>query len=62
MAHHGQMVWNVCRGVLADSHAAEDAFQATFLILVRKAGSIRRRDSLGPWLYGLARRGDRSII
>lgn len=56
VAHHGRMVWTVCRSVLADSHAAEDAFQATFLILVRKAGSIRRRETLGPWLYGVARR------
>lgn len=56
VAQHGPMVWSVCRGVLADSHAAEDAFQATFLILVRKASSIRRRDAVGPWLYGVARR------
>ncbi len=56
VARHGPMVWNVCQGVLSDSHAAEDAFQATFLILVRKAGSIRRRETLAPWLYGVARR------
>lgn len=56
MALHGQMVWKVCQSVLADSHAAEDAFQATFLILVRKASSIRRRETLGAWLYGVARR------
>ena len=56
VARHGPMVWNVCRGVLSDSHAAEDAFQATFLILVRKAGSIRRRETLASWLYGVARR------
>jgi RNA polymerase sigma factor (sigma-70 family) len=53
---HGPMVWDVCRSVLSDPHAAEDAFQATFLILVRKAGSIRRRDAVGPWLHGVARR------
>ena len=53
---HGPMVWDVCSSVLSDSHAAEDAFQATFLILVRKASSIRRRDAVGPWLYGVARR------
>jgi RNA polymerase sigma factor (sigma-70 family) len=53
---HGPMVWDVCRGVLADSHAAEDAFQATFLVLARRAGSIRRRDAVGPWLHGVARR------
>ena len=34
VAYHGPMVWDVCRGILADSHAAEDAFQATFLVLV----------------------------
>ena len=56
MALHSSMVWNVCRGVLPDSHAAEDAFQATFLLLVRKAGSIRRREALGSWLHGVARR------
>ena len=56
VAGHGPMVWKVCQGVLSDSHAAEDAFQATFLILVRKAGSVRRRETLAPWLYGVARR------
>jgi RNA polymerase sigma factor (sigma-70 family) len=56
LALHGPMVWNVCRSVLSDPHAAEDAFQATFLILVRKAASIRRRELVGPWLYGVARR------
>lgn len=53
---HGPMVWRVCLDFLPNPHDAEDAFQATFLILVRKAGSIRRRDTLGPWLYGVARR------
>src|SRR5262245_3602524 len=56
LAYHGPMVWDVCRGILADAHAAEDAFQATFLVLVRRAGSIRRRDAVGPWLHGVARR------
>ena len=51
---HGPMVLRVCRGVLRDVHDAEDAFQATFLILARKAGSIRRRDALAPWLHGVA--------
>lgn len=51
---HGPMVFRVCRGVLHDIHDAEDAFQATFLILARRANSIRRRESLGPWLYGVA--------
>ena len=53
---HGPMVWDVCRGILPDTHAAEDAFQATFLLLARRAGSIRRRDAVGPWLYRVARR------
>ena len=55
-ARHGPMVWNVCRNIASDAHAAEDAFQATFLILVRKARSIRRCETLGPWLHGVARR------
>ncbi len=53
MARHGPMVWGTCRRILRDSHAAEDAFQATFLILARKAGSIRVEDSLGRWLHGV---------
>ena len=53
---HGPMVLRVCRGVLRDAHDAEDAFQATFLVLARKAGSLWVRDSLGPWLHGVALR------
>jgi RNA polymerase sigma factor (sigma-70 family) len=53
---HGPMVWGVCRRILGDAHEAEDAFQATFLILVRKAGSLRLDGSLGRWLYGVAHR------
>jgi RNA polymerase sigma factor (sigma-70 family) len=53
---HGSMVLRVCRGVLGDRHDAQDAFQATFLILVKKAGSIRDRDSLACWLHGVALR------
>ena len=53
---HGPMVLRVCRGVLGDSQDIHDAFQATFLILVRKAGSLWVRDSLGPWLHGVALR------
>jgi RNA polymerase sigma-70 factor (ECF subfamily) len=53
---HGPMVLGLCRSLIKDAHAAEDAFQATFLVLARKAGSIRRRDTIGPWLYGVASR------
>jgi len=56
VARHGPMVLGVCRQVLRDSHEAEDAFQATFLVLVRKAGSLRQRHLLGNWLYGVAYR------
>jgi RNA polymerase sigma factor (sigma-70 family) len=51
---HGPMVLRVCRSVLGDPHDAEDAFQATFLILVQKPGAVRRRDALAGWLYGVA--------
>ncbi len=53
---HGPMVLAVCRGTLRDRDDLEDAFQATFLVLVRKAGSIRGRDSIGPWLHRVAHR------
>jgi len=56
LERHGPMVWGVCRRMLADRHAAADAFQATFLILVRKASEVRVHDTLGPWLYGVSRR------
>jgi RNA polymerase sigma factor (sigma-70 family) len=53
---HGPMVLRVCRQILGETHDAEDAFQATFLILVRRAGSVRKRDSVASWLHGIARR------
>jgi RNA polymerase sigma factor (sigma-70 family) len=53
---HGPMVLGLCRSVVRDPHDADDAFQATFLVLVRKADSITRRDTIGPWLYGVAGR------
>ncbi len=53
---HGPMVLRVCRGVLADPHETQDAFQATFLVLVRKARALWVRDSLGPWLHQVAYR------
>src|SRR6516162_3877444 len=53
---HGPMVFGVCRRVLGDSHDAEDAFQATFLALVRKAASLASRELVGHWLYGVAHR------
>jgi RNA polymerase sigma factor (sigma-70 family) len=53
---HGPMVWGVARRVLRDEHAAEDAFQATFLALARKAKSLRRYDALAGWLYRSALR------
>ena len=53
---HAGMVWNLCRSVIRDTHDAEDAFQATFLILVRKAGSLRVGETLGPWLHVVAYR------
>ena len=56
VVRHGPMVLGVCRRMLRDSHAADDAFQATFLVLVRRATSLRQPELLGNWLYGVAYR------
>jgi RNA polymerase sigma factor (sigma-70 family) len=53
---HGPMVLGVCRRILGDEHAAEDAFQATFLVFVKKAGTLRDHGLLNNWLYGVALR------
>jgi RNA polymerase sigma factor (sigma-70 family) len=56
VARHGPMVLSVCRRMLPELSDVEDAFQATFLILVQKAGTLRDRQRMGPWLYGVAHR------
>ena len=75
VARHGRAVLAVCRDVLRDPNDAEDAFQATFVILFRKAGSLWVKDSLAAWLHRVARRvaveanrqrsapaGDRAVV
>jgi|GEM_PF-4477130 len=56
VARHGPMVLRVCRNLLREESNVEDAFQATFLVLVRKAKAICLKDTLGPWLYAVATR------
>ena len=57
---HGPMVFRTCRSVLRDEQSVEDCYQATFLVLVRRARSLWVRDSLGPWLHHVALRVARS--
>ena len=56
VVRHGPMVLGLCRQILRDAHEAEDAFQATFLVLARNATTIRNLDSVGSWLHGVAYR------
>jgi RNA polymerase sigma factor (sigma-70 family) len=56
LERHGPMVLRVCRAISRDEHSAMDAFQATFLVLIRKSRSLWVRESLGPWLHRVARR------
>jgi RNA polymerase sigma factor (sigma-70 family) len=56
LRRHGPMVWGVCRRTLRDQADAEDAFQATFVVFVRKAAGLDCRGALGNWLFGVARR------
>src|SRR5262245_61277449 len=54
LERHGPMVWGVCRRILRHEQDAEDAFQAAFLVLAKKAGTLSWRESVGPWLHEVA--------
>ena len=59
---HGAMVYGVCSRILRNPHDAEDACQATFLVLARKASSIRKQPSVASWLHGVARRASLTVL
>jgi RNA polymerase sigma factor (sigma-70 family) len=61
LQRHGPMAMGVCMRILGDEHLAEDAMQATFLVLALKAGAIRKRGSVASWLYGVAIRLSRKV-
>jgi len=62
LERHGPLVLGVCQRVLGDADLAEDVFQATFLVLARNPSAVRGRDSIGPWLYAVARRLARRVL
>ena len=56
LKRHGPLVWQLCRNLLQEAQDAEDAFQATFLVLVKQARAISKRESVSSWLHGVAYR------